>query len=261
MLSSSSPPEIDGLDPDAGLLAELEATRARLRRAEQARGAADHRIANRLQLAAAFLKAERRRTPHEAARLALLTAEARLHGVARLHRRVRWPDRRPDRRPGRGRAGDGPLAVPALLDDLAAGRREALGLDRAVACEPAAAPISVPGAMATQIAVAMGEPALNALEHACDGRAGGSLAIGARLRLAVADRGAGLLDGFSLLGSDGLGMGVMQAAARRMGASLSARTIGGAVFVLEIPLDGLEGQPADGASGPSSRSYSASGTP
>lgn len=180
MLSSSSPPEIDGLDPDAGLLAELEATRARLRRAEQARGEADHRIANRLQLAAAFLKAERRRTPHEAARLALLTAEARLHGVARLHRRVRWPDRRPDRRPGRGRAGDGPLAVPALLDDLAAGRREALGLDRAVACEPAAAPISVPGAMATQIAVAMGEPALNTLEHACDGRAGGSLAIGAR---------------------------------------------------------------------------------
>lgn len=151
--------------------------------------------------------------------------------------------------------------MPALLDDLAAGRREALGLDRAVACEPAAAPISVPGAMATQIAVAMGEPALNALEHACDGRAGGSLAIGARLRLAVADRGAGLLDGFSLLGSDGLGMGVMQAAARRMGASLSAHTDGGAVFVLEIPLDGLEGQPADGASGPSSRSYSASGTP
>ena len=204
---------------------ELRSLRARVARLEAERREADHRIANNLQIAANLLRMQQRVVPEATARHALAAAEARLRGIARLHHDIR------DREDGTR------VSMRALLGGLASDLRAAIGLACVVGCED----FSVPGEVATQVAVIVGELGLNAVKHAYDGRDRARIVIECRLRdggfvLLVSDHGPGLPEGFDISRSDGLGMAVIDAAVRRLGGTLRAHVDGGAHFTLVAPL-------------------------
>ena len=210
--------------PTRDAAAAERSLRARLAHLEAERSEADHRIAGSLGLAAGALRMQRARVADEAARDALAAAEMRLLGIARLHRRIQADD------------AAGRIGMRAFLEGLAADMRAALGLAFVVGCDE----FSVPHGVATQLAVVLGELALNAARHAYDGRGRGRVVIecrrrGGGFRITVSDHGPGLPEGFEASRSDGLGMPLVDAAVRRLGGTLGAHTDGGAVFVLTVP--------------------------
>ena len=213
---------IDGAAAPDAATAELRFLRARLARLEAERSEADHRIAGSLGLAASVLRMQRSRVADDDARDAIAAAEMRLRGIARLHRR---------NHDEAGRVG-----MRGFLEGFAADMRAALGLVCVVGCDD----FSVPHAVAAQLAVVLGELGLNAARHAYDGRDRGRVVIecrrwGGGFRLVISDHGPGLPEDFDTSRSDGLGMSVVDAAVRRLGATLSAHTNGGAVFMLTVP--------------------------
>ena len=217
---------IDGVAaaPDASA-EEVRSLRARVRDLEAERAEADHRIANSLQIAASVLRTQREWLPEGPARDALVAAEMRLRGIVRLHHRIHGED------------GAGRICMRGFLDGLAAELTAALGLDCVVGCDE----FSVPRPVGAQVAIIVGELALNAVKHAYEGREGGRVVIecrrsGDRFRLKVSDHGPGLLEGFEMGRSQGLGMSVIDAAVRRLGGTMSAHTNGGAHFTLLAPL-------------------------
>lgn len=208
--------------------AELGSLRARVALLEAERLEAEHRIAGSLQLAASLLRMQRSRVAHPEARDALTTAEMRLRGISRLHRRIQS---------ARDEDDADRVAMRPFLDGLAAELTSALGLACVVGCDG----FSVPHEVAAQVAVILGELGLNAARHAHDGRDGARVVIECRrrdggFRLVISDHGPGLPEGFDASRSDGLGMSVLGAAVERLGGTLSAHTNGGAVFAVVAPL-------------------------
>ena len=184
----------------------------------------DHRMANSLQLAADFLIFEYARVSDPRAREALMTASARLSAVGQLHRFLSGHDRR------------GPLDLDAYLTALGELVAESTGLS----CVVDADPCRLAGGPAQLLAIAINELAMNAAKHAYPPGAGGPLRVecrceDGRLRLAVADEGAGLPAGFDAARSKGLGMTIVGAVVRQLGGELSAASDGGARFTLDIP--------------------------
>ena len=203
---------------------ELRSLRARLRHLEAARVEADHRIANNLQLAANLLRLQRGRVADDDARDAILGAEMRIRGIARLHLRIH------DDEAGR-------VAMRGFLDGLAAELTAALGLACMVGCDD----FSVPRGVATQVAIILSELGLNAVKHAYAGHDEGRIVIECRrwadrFRLTVSDHGPGLRDGIGAGRSGGLGMSVIDAAVRQLDGTLSVHSNGGAVFTLVAPM-------------------------
>ncbi len=209
-------PEVD----DPALLRDL-LDRARLDQDEL-----NHRVANSIQRTAALIRAQRQGVDSEDARLALLSAEMRLEGIARMHRCLC------DRTDG------GDVALQVFLAQLGANLVSALGVDVKIACDP----VTVPGETAAQVAVVVSELALNAIKHAYGDRDGGQVTVecrqdGGTLRMRVSDHGTGFPAGFRIdAPSNGVGMRIVADAAGKLGATVQALTDDGAVVVLEIPL-------------------------
>lgn len=129
--------------------------------------------------------------------------------------------------------------LSAFLGELAVLIGEGTGLDCQVDAEPAEATPD----MAQQLAIAINELAMNAAKHAYPWGAPGPLHIalrrhGDRLLLAVADEGQGLGPDFAArrAGRESLGMTIVQAIVRQLGAQLQALNDGGAPFVISVPL-------------------------
>ncbi|MFL5295292.1 MAG: sensor histidine kinase [Phenylobacterium sp.] len=186
----------------------------------------DHRIANSLQLAVDFLVFQQSGLSDPKARAALIGAAERLVAVGHLHRFLGAQD-----------ATAAEIDLEAYLETLAA----LIGQSTGLACRVHAEPVRVAPGVAQQLGMALNELALNAAKHAYAPGEAGELAIearrdGADLRLTVADFGAGLPDGFDPeQAGSGLGLGIVGAIARQLGARLEAREEHGARFTLTLP--------------------------
>ena len=180
----------------------------------------NHRLANSLQLAVDFLGFQQQRIADPGARHALDEAMARLAAVGQLHRYLALCD------------AHAPVELAAFLRGLCALVAQTTGL----VCELRAEPVRVSAADAQQIGLLINECALNARKHAY-GPNGGTLKISGsvlpgRLKLVVSDAGPGLPDG----SAQGLGMGIIGAIVRQLGAAMAAETRDGARFTFLIPL-------------------------
>lgn len=197
----------------------------------------DHRVANSLQLAVDFLLFEQARVADPLARRALIDTAERLVAVGHLHRFLCAHD---------GAADDVTVDLQPYLEQLAAILGQSTGLD----CRAEIEPILVSPSTAQRLGLAINELATNAAKHAYAPGEPGKLLIHAwrergRLHISVADFGDGLGGGFDVEhGRGGLGMTVVRAIARELGARLEAEDDGGARFTLSIPLPRPE-TPAD----------------
>ena len=190
------------------------------------RGELDHRIANSLQLAADFLLLQQLRLKDPFARAALIDAAERLVAVGHLHRFISAHD------------GPGLIDLRPFLDELVA----IIGQSTGLRCRCEVEDLQVAAGVAQQLGLAVNELAINAAKHAYDRGESGELLVeatreGAALRLTVSDRGSGLRPGFSLEGAAGLGLAIVQAIVRQLGARLHVEDHGGARFTIFLPLE------------------------
>lgn len=207
---------------DVGLARQLSDARAQLADQEREIRELNHRVANSLQLAADMLVFEQLRTRDPFARAALEASRARLIAVGELHRYLS------------DNAGASKVALGPFLDGLCRAVAAATGL----CCSAVSDDTSVPGNMAQQLAIAINEFAVNAAKHAYGGQPNGRLFVtsrryGSDLVLSVADEGKGLGAG---LANGGLGMSIVTAIVRGLGATLTATSEAGAKFTIRAPI-------------------------
>ena len=185
----------------------------------------DHRVANSLQLAVDFLLFQQARLVEPAARKALIDAAERLVAVGHLHRFLCAHD------------GDLEVDLKPFLETLAALIAQSTGLN----CITDVESVRVTGAAAQQLGLLVNELAINAAKHAYPLGEPGDVTIqgwreGDRLRLSVADRGAGLPAGFDPAAGDGLGLEIVRRILRQLDGALHAEADHGARFVVTLPL-------------------------
>ncbi|HEY2751982.1 sensor histidine kinase [Phenylobacterium sp.] len=185
----------------------------------------DHRLANSLQLAADFLLFEQARVTDPVANAALLQAASRLSTVAQLHRFLSDHEEMRD------------VNLGPFLGELCRLVEDGTGLE----CTVDAEPVTVPGGVAQQLAIAINELAMNAAKHAYRKGERGGLHVDCRrdglaLRLTVSDHGEGLRQDFSAEQATGLGMSILKAVVRQLRGSLEAHNDHGAKFTITMPL-------------------------
>ncbi len=133
--------------------------------------------------------------------------------------------------------GDVDVDLGTFLESLAGLITQSTGL----ACTTEVDSVRVTGAAAQQLGLLVNELAINAAKHAYPMGQPGPLSIQAyrendKLRLVVADRGAGLPKGFDPAAGEGLGFDIVRRIAAQLLGSLRAESDGGARFTLTIPL-------------------------
>jgi len=215
-----------------------------------------HRVKNNLQTVAALLRLQARRLSEPEARSALEEAVRRVGSIAVVHETLSLtPDEEVDFDDVAARVAT--MAVEVSAPELGVTPRLAgtFGM--------------LPAAVATPLAMVLTELLQNALEHGFSpaggpGPAGGSgpadrgpdsrepdrdepvsLVVTARrlpgkLTVMVADRGAGLPEGFDLSSSDSLGLQIVRTlVVAELGGSLkiNGRPAGGTLVVVELPVE------------------------
>lgn len=188
----------------------------------------NHRIANSLHMASTLLRAQRRHAKDSEIRSALLSAEARLLSIGRVHSYLQgthtedWIDLLD--------------YLPFILPQIGA----AIGISCQFSTEEAK-PVPVTSQAATKLALIINELALNALKHGYDGAPGGTVTLSldspsdGGLRLCFADEGAGLPNDFSFDNARGLGMLIITSNVAELGGTITTGTDGGARFVIQLP--------------------------
>lgn len=193
-----------------------------------------HRVSNNLQMVAALLTVQRRGVTDDSARAALDEAARRLQTVGKISRQLYDPT-------GSGQQ------LGSFLDQLARDVIETSThrkVEHRVISESNA---SVTPEAAIPLALVVAESIANAIEHGfADGRPDARLEIrltaaqDQRLAVEIEDNGVGLPDGFTLDGSDSLGLRIATMLAGQLGGSY---TLGpgagskGALARLELPLE------------------------
>lgn len=190
-------------------------------------------MANSLQLAADLLLFEQVRVKDPAAREALGDAAARLVAIAQLHRCLCAHDNTSG------------VDLRLFLSELCSLIAQSTGL----ACTLDADAVILAPETAQQLGIAINELAMNAAKHAYRGETRGALhvearQVGARLRLVVADHGAGLGPNFSFSQPHGLGMDILQAVVRQVDGVLEAEDDDGARFTITLALPSAVGIPS-----------------
>ncbi|WP_299506222.1 sensor histidine kinase [Cypionkella sp.] len=196
----------------------------------------NHRIANSLSLAAAFLRMQVRQSDSEEVRSALLCAQSRLASIARVHAYLQH----------HATSAQIDLAeyFSETLPDLAA----AVGIRCSLSIN-ATKPLKVSARAAMQVTIIVNELMTNAIKHGLKSHSRDtscsdgcvSLDVDAgedgTIRLRFADGGAGLPEGFDINQGNGLGLKIVASAVQDLGGSLSAQTGRGAEFVVRFPAD------------------------
>jgi two-component sensor histidine kinase len=204
--------------PAAGETASTEA----LAHGEAVLHEVDHRVKNNLQLIASLILLQSRRSPDEAARVALKSALERVTAVATVHRRLFQGD------PLRFEVAD---FVRDLAADLAAaaGRSD---LEISLALDD----VTVPSSSGAPLALVINEILGNALKHAFpEGRAG-------RIAVSLAKQGQACVltiadDGVGLTGAPGFGSTIVKLLCQQLHADLStAEAHPGTRVTLTLPL-------------------------
>ena len=204
---------------------ELAELRERLAFREREFRELNHRVANSLQMASAFLGLQLKQVADPVARELLTATSARLSAVGKLHRHLYAHDL------------EGSVDLSRFLHELCPTIADSTGLG----CDIDAQPLIVRGETAQQLGVVINELALNAAKHAYQAGATGTLKVRSRydghtLCLVISDDGLGLGDDFDLHAQRGLGMSIVLAIARQLGGSLEADSPAGARFTLTVPI-------------------------
>jgi two-component sensor histidine kinase len=190
----------------------------------------NHRIANSLTIAAAFLRLQRRQAQSDDVRQSLLSAEARLSSIAKVHAYLQKQG----------------AAVPIRLDDYLLALLPEIGHAVGMDCRltvSASVGRSVSDDFATQLAVILNELVLNAFKHGYRGMPGGSAmlrvdsAADGALLLHFTDGGAGLPADFDLSRRGGMGLRIIASMVESAGGSIAAYSENGAHFVIRLPAD------------------------
>ncbi len=187
----------------------------------------DHRVMNSLQQVSSLL-ALQARSAAPAVRVELDSARQRVDAIAHVHRHIH-------------RAGNlAEIAAGPFLSQLTDSIRTSAPARITVRLVEADTANLTPE-LASALGMIVAELVANSLKHAfVDGRAG-SIAIRYKAaadgwQVSVADDGVGLPDGFDPASSQGVGMRVIGAMVRRLGANLVAQSSGGlTVFCVESP--------------------------
>ena len=193
---------------------------------------ADHRIANSLSLVAAMLRIQRQHNADNAARMAILNAEAQVLGIAHLHAYLHSCG-----------SGDG-IELADLFTELMPKIEAALGIRYRLAINTSKT-LAVSERAARQLIMIINELAINARKHGHKGAGGGRIFIELdiededQLRIRLADGGAGLPDGFDPGTGNGLGLKIVHSLVHALGGSLSMKTVLRPYITMAIPIDGL----------------------
>lgn len=214
------------------LVAQREATERLAETRELLFRELQHRVSNNLQMIAALLTVQRRRITDEGAKAALDEASRRLQTIGKISRQIYDPS-------GSGQALD------SFLDQLARDVIET-STDRAIGhtiSGTTTAGLSPEAAIPLALVVA--ESIANAIEHgfAAEQR---DCMLQIRLRplpderlaVEIEDNGRGLPEGFSLTGSDSLGLRIATMLAGQLGGkyTLEPASPRGALARIELPL-------------------------
>ncbi len=195
---------------------------------------ANHRIKNSLQMVASLLALEAAVSPYPEVRRSFDEACGRILTVSRIHERLY-----------RGERADGVGLrdyLSGLVDDLT----RSLGLDGRtirVSVTVAEDRMLAPDRL-VPLALMVNELVTNAVKHAFPGNRPGevrvetlAVGVGGSLAVTVADDGIGLPRGFDLGQSTSLGLRLVRALCRQLGASLGVECGPGTRFTLGVPLE------------------------
>jgi two-component sensor histidine kinase len=193
-----------------------------------------HRVKNNLQTIAALLRLQGRRLRSGEAQAAIEESERRIRAIAIVHETLSRD------------AGD-VVALDDIVRPLVRVVEESVSSpDRSLCFEVVGDAGSVPGDLATPLAVVLNELMQNAVDHAFP-RTGVETAVGhvrisfarddGRLVVDVTDDGAGLPPTFSMEGSAGLGLSIVQAlVTTELRGTIRLEADGGTRAHLEIPI-------------------------
>jgi two-component sensor histidine kinase len=205
-------------------LARLQAERAKSAQLAEQReilfAELQHRISNNLQVVAALMTLQKSSLSDEQARQALSEASQRLALIARLNRKLHDP----------ANAG---LDLKEFLRELCHDVSRAAGIEDAGCQVKGIEGIALPADKAVPLALIVTELLNNSIEHGIAGRANGRLRMdlerstGDEIVLTVQDNGNGLPAGFDLQQARSLGLRIVQALARQIGARLEIFSNGG----------------------------------
>ena len=191
----------------------------------------DHRIKNSLTVIGSLLTLQEHGAKAPEAKAALKEAAARVLTVARIHEQLyHSPDVTS-------------VAFAPYLERLCADLASSLGRGDGVSFEVEASDITLPAARALPLGLIAVELVTNAIKHARHASGRSTVWVNLEpedegLRLAVADNGPGLPDGFSTETNDGLGMRLVRLLVRQVGGTFAADNWRGrARFVVRAPLD------------------------
>ncbi|HVE46776.1 MAG TPA: histidine kinase N-terminal domain-containing protein [Acidimicrobiales bacterium] len=193
-----------------------------------------HRVKNNLQTISSLLRLQARRLPHAEARTALEEAGRRIRSMALVHEIL---SRDPSQQ----------VPFNEIIDPLVRMAQDAvLTPGDPVSFEIEGDAGELPAELATPLAVVLTELLQNAVEHAfpesleLEGGRRVSLVLhndGHELVVRVQDNGRGLPVGFSVEGTNSLGLSIVRGLViGQLGGSMSLRSEGGTVVELRIPV-------------------------
>ena len=188
----------------------------------------NHRVKNSLQLVTALLSLQAAQSREPVLRASLLEARGRVSVVASMHERL-YSTSQHDR-----------VDLVAYLRELANENVAAHDAGRITLDFDADEDMVLPLTQAVPLALVVSELLTNAFKYAFPGDAAGRVCVSLRradegLRVTVADDGVGLPAGFSLSNATGLGMKIVRALTRQVGATVAVEDAGpGARFVVTM---------------------------
>jgi len=197
-----------------------------------------HRVKNNLQTVAALLRLQGRRTEAQEAKDALAEAVRRITSIALVHETL-------------SQTLDEDVEFDAIFDQMATTVLELAATgDRVARVRRLGSFGTVPGEVATALALVLSELLQNAVEHAYAGN-GGELELrivrsSAGIEVVVADDGAGLPPNFDLEGSTRLGLQIVRSLVigeLRGTIALRPRHPNGTEAVVTVPASRLQTQP------------------
>ena len=190
-----------------------------------------HRVKNNLQTVAALLRLQARRVESPAARTALEESVRRVASIAMVHETLavsldEWVD------------------FDGIVDRLLGSLGDVAGAGTRVRLRREGSFGVLPADVATPLVMVLTETVQNAVEHGFEDSGTGTVTVSARrthrrMEVVVADDGIGLPPGFSLEGSDRLGLQIVRTLVQAELAGtikVRPRTGGGTEAVLDVPL-------------------------
>ena len=187
-----------------------------------------HRVKNNLQVISSLFFLQAEVTDNAEARMVLMESRARIASMALVHE-------------GLYRTGDfGRIDVADYVTRLTSHLEASLGRCGGVRCRLGLTPAHLSIEKAAPLGLALNELITNAIKHAYAPGQDGEVHVGVRLEdgimtVTVRDAGKGLPQGFSIEGTQSLGMQLIANLTRQLRGSVRAENQGGAVFTLTFP--------------------------